>query len=346
MGVDIGTASVKAVEVGKRGEVFELKNYGILETSKYLVQSNQAIQTSSLKISEQEGVNLLKSLIREMNPKTRLAIASLPLFTGFTTVIELPVLSRAETDRAVMFQARQYIPIPIDRVAVEWYPVERFETPRGQQYQRILLVGIPNDIVGRYKSIFKEAGLKLVSLEIESFALLRAVEKFLTDKATIVVDIGAQSTDMMVVENKSVKLLDQTDYSGVYITQALSKSLDISMVRAEDLKRRKGIGDVGPGAELSTLLLPFLDVIIQETRHTKDTFERKYGSVVEHLMLVGGGANLGGLDDYFARQLGLTLAHQSPLESLSYPTEIEPAIRQLNNVFPTALGLAKKYFAS
>ena len=346
LGVDIGTASIKAVELGKRGEEFELKNYSILETSKYLTQANQAIQTSSLKISREVGTDLLKTLIREMKPKTNLAVASLPLFAGFVTVIELPILSKEETERAVMFQARQYIPIPIEQVAVEWYPIERFETSHGRRYQRVLLIGIPKEIIERYKDIFKEAGLKLISLEIESFSLLRAVEKFITDVPVIVVDIGAQSTNTMILERKSVKMLDQTDYSGIYITQALSKSLDISMIRAEDLKRRKGIGGLGRDAELSTLLLPFLDVIIQETRHVKDSFERKYGTPVERLMLVGGGANLKGLDKYVARQLGVTMVHQSPISSLKYPATLEPAIGELNNTLPVALGLAKKYFTS
>lgn len=344
LGVDIGTTSVKIIELTKRGEDFKLVNYGILETRGYLEQTSRAIQTSSLKIVEDEGVRLLSLLLKDMKPKTHLAVASMPVFSVFTTIFDMPLLSYEETAKSVKFQAQQYVPIPINQVSVEWYKVQEMENQFGQKMQRIILVCTPNEIIDRYKNIFKKSGLKLLAIEIEPFAAVRALKHFLTNSTTLLVDIGAQSTSMTVVENDVIQQISQTDYSGIYLTQAISRSLDISLQRAEELKRRRGLSGGNIDSELSTLLLPFLDVIIQEVRRVKNIYEKQSGKKIEKLILSGGGANLVGIEKYFSNELKLTISHHSVFMGSGYPEDLELAMRELNNKFVISFGLTKKYF--
>lgn len=345
LGIDIGSASIKITELMKQGERFRLANYGILETKEYLEHPNKALQTNSLAIEEKKTIELLSMLLREVKPKTKLAVMSVPIFVAFSTVLDLPLFSRSETDKIVAFQAQQHVPIPIDQAFVEWFPIEEFESRQGQKYQRVFLVAIPKEALERYKNICKGAGLKLVALEVEAFPLHRVFQNFFTDATTLVVDIGALTTNFLVIGEKKVKYIGQTEYSGVYLTQALSNNLGVSMFRAEELKRRRGLTATGADSELSTLLLPFLDVIIQEARHAKDVYERRYGKKVEKLMLAGGGANLSGVEKYFVKQIGLQLAHHSVLMDTEYPVEIEPIVKSLNNELAISLGLARRYFS-
>lgn len=345
LGVDIGTASVKAVELTKKGDALALVNYGVLGTRKYLDEPNQAIQTSSLRIVEKDAANLLKSVLREMRSTTKLAIASLPIFSTFTTVLDMPALSKEETAKAIRFQAQQYIPLPPSEVSIEWFPVEDFTSERGQKYQRLLLVGIPNEVIATYKRVYKAAGLTLLSMEIEPFSLLRAFRKSFTEEPVVVADIGAESTGVMVVRRGNIEHVEQTDYSGIYLTKALAKSLDISMARAEELKCRRGISAAGADAELSTLLLPFLDVIIQEVKHVQTAYERRAGVTVGKVMLSGGGANLIGIEPYVASQMGLPVAHHPYFLGIGHPAELEPETKRLENELAVACGLAERYFS-
>jgi len=345
LGIDIGTASMKAVELTKKGDALRLVNYGVLATKRYLDYPNQAIQTSSLHIVEKDAAQLLRTLLREMGSRTKLAIASLPVFSTFTTVLDMPALSKEETAKAIRFQAQQYIPLSPNDVSIESFHVEDFTSERGQKYQRLLLVGVPNEIIAAYKRVYKAAGLTLLSMEIEPFSLLRALKSSFTEEPVIVADIGAESTSVMVVKQGNIEHVEQTDYSGVYLTKALSKSLDISMTRAEELKCRRGISAAGADAELSTLLLPFLDVIIQEVKHVEDAYERRTGVRVGKVMLVGGGANLIGIEPYFSSQIGLPIAHHSLFLGIGHPPELEPAVKRLENELAVACGLAERYFS-
>lgn len=342
LGVEIGTASMKLVELSKKGGFFKLENYAILETKKYLDRPNQAIQTSSLDIVEAEATELLKLLLKEAKPKSRTVVVSIPAFSSFVAPVEMPFMTAEETAKSVAFQAKQFIPLPIKEVTIDWTKVDEFENEQGGRFQRIIIIGISNTVIKKYKNIFKNAGLRLVALEIESLALVRALGNL--DVPTLVVDIGAENTSIIVTEKGLLKHAAQADYGGIHLTQAISKSLGITVRRAEELKRRRGLLGSQGESELSTLILPFLDVIIQETRYARDFFERRYGQKVQKLMLVGGGANLLGIEKYFGNQIDLPILSPTTFSDLIYDEKLELSVKYLKNELPVAIGLAKRYF--
>jgi len=345
LGIDIGTSAIKAVEVFKKGDALRLQNYAILETKSYLERQNRVIQTSSLKISENDGAYLLGALLREMKPSAGIAVASLPAFASFITVLEMPLLSKTETDRAVAFQARQFIPIDVQQVYIEWFRIEEFQDEGGNKSQRIMLLGIPKDIIARYKSVFKAAKIKIAAFEIESLALVRSLAPRADGAPTLIVDIGAYATNIIVSEGDIMRFGGETDYGGVHLSHALSRGLGVSVFRAEELKRRRGLIGSGGEIELSTSMLPFLDVIIQEVRHVKASYERRYGKVPGQAIFAGGGSNLLGLEKYIERELGVKAVFPPKLSGLSYIPEIEPISGPLTRSLGVAIGLAKKYFS-
>ena len=341
LGVDIGTTSVKMAEVSRKGENFKLLNYGLLETKNYLERPNQAIQTGSLEIVEKEAVNLLNMLLHEVKPKTKTALVSVPAFSSFVVPLEMPLMPAAETAKSIGFQAKQYIPLPESAVSVDWMKVDEFENDRGVKFQRLLLIGIPSSIIRKYKNIFKILGLRLIALELETFALTRVLD---SEKPTLIVDVGGEVTSIGIIENGFVKHSATSDYGGIHLTKSLSQGLGLSVVRAEELKRRRGLLGREGESELSTLILPFLDVIIQETRYARDFYEHRYGKKVERLTLLGGGANLLGIEKHFAGQMNLPIVEPNPLRGFEYAPDLEPVVKNLSTELPVAIGLAKRYF--
>ncbi len=344
LGVDIGTASVKCAELGVTQERLKLLNYGILESKEYLIHPNRAIQTSSLSISESDAAALLKAALLEMKPKAKIAVGSIPAFAAFTTVLDMPLLSKEETTKAVLFQAPQHIPLPIKEVALDWMKVDEFDTPERTRYQRIFLIAIPEAIIRSYKTIFRNAGLQLIALEVDGLALTRGLFPTGTPPA-LLIDLGAETTNMFVIEGQNVQYAGESDYGGIYLTQAIGRSLGITPMRAEELKRRKGLLKGGAESELSTLTLPYLDVILQEVSHVREVYERRYAKKVERIMLVGGAANLLGIEKYFSAETGLPAVSPNAFRGMEYDLRLEPVVRELQNELPVAIGLAKRYFA-
>jgi type IV pilus assembly protein PilM len=341
LGVDIGTTSIKIIELVKTKGLPFLRTYGFLESYGHLERPNNAIQTSSLKMLESETVELLKMIIKHSNIKAKNAIASLPSFSAFTTLLEMPLMPDSDTSKIMSFQAKQYIPLPISSVTIDWIRVGEKKDENGDKKQQILLISVPNEIISKYKTIFSEAGLNLVALEIEGLSTARILTGGINEDA-LIVDIGSRSTSIYVAQNGNLKFAGQTDFAGGSLTQTISSGLNIRVRRAEDLKKMRGLTGVGGEYELSTLMMPILDVIINEVVRVKTNFEKNYSENIKSVILSGGGANLLGIEKYFEDQIGLPVTKADPFSKINYSQEMEPIIKDLGPHFVVALGLGVK----
>ena len=343
LGVDIGTTSIKMVEISKGRIQPKLQNYGILESYGHLERLNDAIQTSSLKLAERQTAELLKLLLKKIKIKTFDAIASIPAFSTFITILEIPEMSEIDAAKAVPFQIRQHIPLPTSEVAIEWLKVGKKEDEKGFSKQEILVISVPNEQIRRYQNVFKLAGLKLKALEVETLGLIRAL--IANDPTpTLIVDIGARSTNIAVAEGGFLKHNYQTDFAGGSLTQAIASGLNINIRRAEELKKQRGLLAAGGEYELSTLTLPFLDAIINEAKRAGANYEKSQGVKVERVILTGGGANLLGIEKYFEEQINLPTVIGNPFSKVKYPPRIEPIVKELGPSFSVAIGLGIKEF--
>jgi type IV pilus assembly protein PilM len=345
LGVDIGTTSIKVVEVEQGKLKPRISNYAILESRGSLLRTNAVFQSSNLKLFDREIIELLKEVIKKMKPKTNKVIASIPVFSAFTTVLKFPEMPENELKQALLFQAKQYVPLPLEEVAFDWQKVGEYEDEKGFKFQAILLIAIPQDLIKKYQKVFKEAGLNLLALEIEPISLIRSV--IFKDKTpTIIIDIGSHTTSISLVENAQLKFVSQTDFAGASLTHTISSALNINPLRAEEIKRERGILGEGADYELSELMIPIIGFIINEIKRTESDYNINFGKSFnfERIILSGGGSNLLGLDTYFKKQFNKPILKAEPLLQFEYDDEIRPLANELNLVLAVSLGLALREF--
>lgn len=345
LSVDIGTTSIKITEIEQGNKMPRLVNYCLLEDKGSLLRANTAIQASNLKLFEDEVVELLKSAVNEMQPKTNEALASLPIFSAFTTLLTFPQMSKEELEKSISFGLKQYVPMPISEVAVDWMKVGEHTDEKGTPLQEILLISVLQEQIKKYQRIFKDAGLHLNALEIESLSLVRSVVGNDSTPAFII-DIGSRSTAIIISEKGTVRFSGQSDFGGASLTQAISSGLNINPMRAEELKREKGIQGTGPNYELSTIMLPFLDAIINEAKRVEFNYKSQIpnSKKIERAVLSGGGSNLIGIERYFEARLGVPTVKAAPLMKFERPSSMEPLVRELNPILSVSLGLAMREF--
>jgi len=343
VGVDIGTTSIKIAEMEKVDEKVRLITYGLLEDNIYLERFNEALQTSNLKLSEDKATRYLSTLLSRVHMSAETVIASIPSFLVFSTLIELPSTSDSEIKRVMELQAKQYIPLPLSAVTLDWLKIGERDGATSQKKSQILLVAIPNEQIERYHKIFSVLGLKLRSVEAEGMSLARSIT--LNNKDTsIIIDIGSRSSSFSVARGGFFMMGGQTDFSGGSLTQSIAKGLTISQRRAEDLKRERGLKGYGGQHELSTLMTPMLDVIISEAKRIISSFENAYGDKITRVLISGGGANLLGIEDYFNRYFGLPAKRVNPFLGLQYDSSLEPMVKSTGPLLSVALGLGMKEF--
>lgn len=341
VGVDIGTTTIKIVELEKTDQGITLANYGILESLGRGNQLNHVLQTSNSNLLDTELIEYLQILKKKIKLRTNKVHLSLPAFMAFTTLLELPKMGEGGTASEVAAHAEKHIPLPITAVSLDWIKVGERKYEDGKKTQQIFLVSIPNEKLANYSEIFNKAGFEIESFEIENIAAARALTKN-SEKNNLIIDIGGRSTAITVARGGVTMFSGQTDFASGSLTHALSKALTISPLRAEKMKRTAPIVDNPGGHELSTALLPIIDVIIKESARIKEGFEKNYNQKIEMVSLTGGGSQMPGLAEYINKQFGLPVIKNNGLQALIYPEKLKTINPSLGANLTVATGLALK----
>src|SRR3989344_3695012 len=365
LGIDIGTAAIKIVELEKSGGRFVLKNYGLFELKGTDVQSSgPGTGQSILKLPDQEIIWGIKELIKKGSIKSTDAIASIPSFSTFTTIIEMPYLSEQELAKALPFEAKKYIPIPLNEVILDWSIIDimrpasdidgalsRGDGSLSRRIQKqstsalgrpttvqVFLAAVPRDETEKYKRIMKSAGLNLKALELENTALIRALLG--NDLSpTAIVNIGGRSTSIVIVNKGYERVSHNYEVGGFEITKSIARSLNVSLGKAEDLKRKIGLK---PSDEniVNEAMTSLVDMMVFETKKTISNYESSKNIKVSKVLLVGGLSNMPHFMEYFKKKLIMDVYGANAFARVVYPQQLSPVIQELANAFAIAAGLA------
>lgn len=346
LGIDIGTGQVKIVELQKGKNNYELKNYAIWNLA---VDGDDVIQASSLNMLEEDVANHIKKLMKFAGLNAKEAVMSLPAFSTFVTVMELPVMPVSELGKAIEFEARHYIPVPLKEVHLDWTiikdkKVERLDTANKDTSsiarQEILIAAVSNDLLNKYENIAKKVGVKLRALELETFALGRVLASNIAE-SVLIMDLGKRSSSLNIVEKGIVFLSRNLDTGGNEVSRAIAGSLGVNFSRAEEIKKTIGMnGD----SNIKKVISLTLDVIINEAERLIDTYYQKYQKKPRKVILAGGLSGIKGLKEYLEENLHLDkeIIIGNPWKNISYPQILEPALRELAPVLTIAVGLAMR----
>lgn len=331
LGIDIGDSSLKMVELRKKGKQIYLSNYAFSEN------------VSGVNFTKIDDINYLAQAIlkvkAEANIKARRVTASLPTFSVFSSIINLPPTDKKNMDAAVAEEAKKVIPLPVEEMILDWKMVPG--TQEDKEGARVFLTGSPKKLVRRYIEIFRLAKLELASLETETFSLVRGLMG--NDPSTVmIVEIGANSTDLSVVQESIPVLNRSLEICGGTVTTALAEKLGLSFNQAEQFKfdLSASLSDSSK-EELPQLIVKALAPVIHEIEYMREFFQSNSGGrKIEKVILSGGGALLMNLADYLSHHLNLQVIIGDPFSRIIYPAEMKPIIAEVGPKLAVAAGLA------
>ena len=374
LGVDIGTSSIKIVQLAREGNKAKLVTYGMIDVDADIIRNKTS---ETIKLIAQA----LERLIEKSRVSTKLCSTALPTFSVFSSVISLPQMARNDLASAVKWEAKKFIPFPIENMILDWKIINsdgnlqgeellddlnnktglskffskskknnselenKPESARGlikteSKFNKILLTAAPKNLVGIYVEIFKELGLNLFSLEVESFAMTRSL---ISDEKTcaMIVDIGSVTTDVCVTENGLPILNRSIEVGGNMMTESIAKSLNISFDRAEQFKQdfgltmsNKEVNNVPKAIEET------LSPMVNEIKYVFDLYKRQASRKVDSVVLTGGSAYLPSLVEYLSKVLNTNVYIGDAWHKVMYPKELKPVLDEVGPRFSVAVGLA------
>lgn len=346
VGVDIGSSTIKVIEIKKKGGKAVLETYGSISLGPYGgVEVGRTTNLPPEKISE-----ALKEVLKQAGITGSSVALAIPVQASLIFTVELPV-AVAEKDMmsVVSTEARKYIPVPITEVSIDYFPLPKKEpsyeevnnpdTPVTSTKTEVLVIALQNDALKKYNAVVTSSALVASFFEIEIFSAVRAnFEHELS--LVLLMDFGASYTKLSLVEFGMIKSYHTINRGGADITDSIAKSLSISFTQAEEMKKEFGILDNAKDPNLASIIKLHLDYIFSETNNVLLGHEKKYNRTISKVIITGGGSLLKGLQEATVAHLRAEVEMGHPFSKVSTPAFLGKVLNAVGPEFAVSLGLA------
>lgn len=346
IGVDIGSASIKVVQLKRQRGRAILETYGEIALGPYAEKEiGQSTRLPAVKVAQ-----ALVDVMREANVTSIDSALSIPMRSSMVSVIKLPKLSDKQMSDMIPIEARKYIPVPISEVSLDWFIIPQMDDGQNSSAQvdgknvqtvDVLVVAIHNDVLNDFSAIVSNAKINTTFFEIEMFSTIRsAIEAEDATHSVLVFDMGASATKTYIVERGIVKESHNINRGSQDITLNISSSLGVSVDHAEKLKRNFGKNTPEQDQKIEQIIDLVLSPIFGQTNATIVNYGKRFNKVVTKMILVGGGCLLNGFTERATGKIGVPIQVAQPFSRTEAPAFLQEILSQTGLAFTTAVGLA------
>lgn len=336
-GLDIGTSSLKAVEIKRDGRGKTLQLYAsapLASGTSFITDSDTDIKSLSAGIRE---------FVDSYPFSTNKVVVSLPESQIFTRVVTLPKINEKELISSMQWEAQQYIPVPLADVSLDFQIIAGDDDK--SEKMDVLLIAAPKSLVQKYLKLLKGASLDPVGIETETMAVSRSL---VSDEPgtppTMIVNIGAMTTDLSVVSKKSIRFTRSISTGGNAMARAVSQALGFDLNQAEEYKKTYGLDQTQLEGKVMQSIKPIFDVVVDEIKRSSAFYgTHNKEDQIKRVIICGGTASLPGIIVYMAASLDFEVQLGDPWQKIYAPTKFSRnELEDAGPSFAVAAGLAIK----
>jgi type IV pilus assembly protein PilM len=347
VGLDIGSSSVKAVELALKGKGFELTHLGTANLPSESIVQGAFLNSAAI-------VDTVREAIENGKIRTKNVSAAVSGHSVIVKKVNLPSMTRDELDEQIRWEAEQYIPFDVNEVNLDFQILDSAVAGEGDGQMEVLLVAAKKDLIDDYVQVITEAGLVPAVIDVAAFAVENAFEAnydVSSDEIVALVNIGAQVVNINILSRGSPAFTRDITTAGNQYTEEIQKTLSISFDEAERIKlgerRSDESQDVVP-QEVEHAMQSVTETVIGEISRSLEFFaattaESRIGRVV----LSGGGARVAGFEKAFHERTDLPVEIMNPFSRMVPSSKFEPEfLEEMAPALGVGVGLALRRVSS
>jgi type IV pilus assembly protein PilM len=334
-GLDIGTTAVRVVQLQGSGTVKSLVKYAYVPLDSKTSQSDA-------KSDQQKLVIVIKDLLAQAKISTKNVSVGLPSQRVFTTVIDFDRLSPGELDKSIRYQADSFIPTPLAQSTLDWAQIG--DSPQDPNKVEILLTSVPNDFVEARLDMLESIGLNVISFEPDNLAITRALLPGDSAQPTMVLDIGNQTTDMVIAMNGSPRLTRSIPTGYDAIVKSSMQSLNIDRSQAIQFINKFGLSQDKLEGQIYRSIIGTVDLLMSEIEKSINFFQKRYGESVrlDRIIVTGAASVLPEFPLHIANKFGLNVEIGNAWRNVSFGGDRQNELLAVSGQFGVAAGLAER----
>lgn len=333
VGIDIGTKTIKVVELESNGASFSLLASGVVGYSGTTVD----------KIMDEKEMASIAQIIKKLCSEARISskevAISIPEPLAFTRTIKFPPLTDAEIASAIKWEAEQYIPIPINEAIIQHTILKRGDGTANGGGVIVLLVAAPRVIVEKYVKVIQLAGLTPISVETELIALSRCLAP--PDKTVLLADLGGSSTNLAIANRGLLSFSRSLPIAGDAFTRAVSQSLSITPQQAEEYKKTYGLSTSQLEGKIKGALDSVVRLVVDEIKKAVNYYlTQEKGESPTTLIVSGGSSGMPDMISALSKTIGMEVLVGNPFGRVRIDPAFAQRLAPYAPLYSVAVGLA------
>jgi type IV pilus assembly protein PilM len=335
IGIDIGSKTIKVVELEKNGSSYSLIASGVVGYS----------GTSVDKMIDNKEIAALAQVIKKLCTEAKItakdAVVSIPESLAFTRTIKFPPLNDSEIASAIKWEAEQYIPIPVNEAVIQHTVLKRSESGGPGGGVVVLLVAAPRAIVEKYVKVVQMAGLTPVAVETELIALTRSLAP--VDKTVLLADLGGSSTNLAIANHGLLSFSRSLPIAGDAFTRAVSQALSITPQQAEEYKKAYGLSSSQLEGKIKGSLDAVVRLVADEIKKAVNYYlTEEKGDTPSTLIMSGGSSGMPELISALSKTVGMEILVGNPFTHIQIDPAFAQKLASFAPLYGVAIGLAMR----
>jgi len=340
LGVDIGTSSIKVLQLGSSGSSYRVEAFAIEQTPDGSISEGTITDTDRV-------AEAVKRAIKRSRAKARDCAMAVSGSAVITKVINLPSdLSEDDIEAQIEVEAGQYIPYPRDEVSLDFEVLG--PAPRSAELVEILLAASKTEHVDLCREVAELAGLGLRVVDVESYAIANAFDLVRRHagidegEAIGVLNMGATASTFIALRGNRTIYSREHAFGGQQLVDDCMRRYGMDSEQAAFLQR----GETPPAGFEDEILEPFRENVIQEISRALQFYSSSSDySGINTLFLTGGAASTPGLAEAVGDEVGISCEVADPVEGMRLAPSIDAArLERVRPALTTACGLALRGF--
>ena len=333
-GLDIGTTSIRLVELHGKGAVRSLVKYAYVPVDSKIVMSDS-------KADLQRLAQTVTSLLNGAHMTTRNVAVGLPAQRVFTTLTDFDALPPEELAKSIRMQADSLIPTPLEESKLDWAVVG--PSPKEPNKVEVLLSSVPNSYIEQQMDVLESIGLNVIAFEPDNLAMARALLPPGVAAPQMVIDIGFRSADL-VITMQGAPRLTRTIPTGVEaIVRAAAQNLNIDDKQAQQFVFKFGLSSDKLEGQVYQAIVSTVDLLMSEIEKSIKFFQSRYGNTpIERVIITGGASALPEFPLYLANKFNINVEIGNAWRNVAFSPERQNELLAVANQFGVAVGLAER----
>jgi type IV pilus assembly protein PilM len=336
VGLDIGSSSVKAVELNRKGNGFQLMNLGFENLQSDTIVDGQIMELNNVS-------NVISNIFSEHQIRTSRVAASVSGHSVIVKNIILPQMSEEELQESFSWHAEEHIPFDIADVNLDYQL-----TGRSSESLQVLMAACKSDKIANVRQAIQLAGKQPVVIDVDAFALQNCYEvNYLPQAGQVValLNIGAATMNINILNGTRSVFVRDISVGGSQYTSLLQKEFGLSFEQAESVKRGGTLPEGIEPRPIQPIIEAVSDILALEVRKTMDFYRataEEGDTGIQKILLAGGGSKLPGLAEYLAKRFELTVELFDPFKQIEVDAnKFDPDyMREIVPEMAVAVGLA------